>query len=149
MANSEEMIVSFNRTFFCMTIPFNLLATDFCALQAASISQCQKVPLMLQYEVCCNCWKLCTFQTKCESRVLSCSLTFRMQRCNVWVIFHWSLSSFKIWHFHHLMRLPENHISVVSSPAGPYRSLPYLGIKIKYSITYGTRFPRYLPSMVT
>jgi len=37
-----------------MTIPFNLLATDFCALQAVSIGQCQKVRPMLQYEVCCN-----------------------------------------------------------------------------------------------
>ena len=49
MDNSEEMELSFNRTFFCMTILFNMQATDFCALQAVSIGQYQKVNLMLQY----------------------------------------------------------------------------------------------------
>jgi hypothetical protein len=131
MDNSEEMELSFNKTFFCMTIPFNLQTTDLCALQAVSIGQCQKVHLMLQYEVCRNCWKLCTFQIKSGSCVLSCSLTFEVHQCNVCVIFHWSSSLFNIWHVHHLMRIPVKHSSVICSAAGLFGRPSYLGNKNK------------------
>ena len=125
------MEMAFKRTCFCVTIPFVLLATDFCALHAVSIGQCQKVHLMLQYEICRKCWKLCPFQIKSESCVLLRTLTFQVQWCKVYVIFHWSSSSCNIWHFHHLMWIPVNHSSAVSSAAGLYRRPSYLGNKNK------------------
>jgi len=149
MHNSEEMELSFNGNFLLHDHTIQLAGNRLLCSAGSKYWTCQKVPLMLQYEVCRNCWKLCTFQIKCESCVLSSSLTFWVQRCNVWVIFRSSSSSFKIWHFHHLMRTPENHSSEISSPAGLHRRISYLGIKQNTVLLMVYAFHDTCTSMVT